>query len=421
MTRTSSTFDRRTLLKGAGGAAAAATMISLPGRPTAAQSGEGKIIVSTADFARDAMTPLFDAFTADSGIAVEWTSSPSAGGEQVTQLAPQFASESTPVDVLNCSDEAAPGFLRAGWLLPLNDALPEGFWDDFPQAMKDYVATWSSQDDQVYRVPNGWEYGYYWTRQDVLDELGLEAPATWDDMRALGEAAKARNMYAFGDAASQPSLAFVLAAYQTSQSGGDLFTFDDNTRAAFEFTKELLDKEYFPKDAINWNYDQSNAAYMEDQLVTMRQWSFFYDVSRANTEWFAEDKAVIALPPSGPARRGTWAGAWGWTVPAFTKVPDEAKAFVTYISAPEQAVTLADSLSNFITPRTSVVDALGDKPFVQLQKMYSDADVVTNRPFHARVSEAQAVVDTVFNGYLAGQFDIDEAMSTGTSDMEALG
>ena len=213
----------------------------------------------------------------------------------------------------------------------------------------------------------------------------------------------------------------MLAAYQTAQSGGDLFAFDDNTKAAFEFTKELLDQEYFPRDAINWNYDQSNAAYMEDQLVTMRQWSFFYDVSRANTEWFAEDKAVIALPPAGPARRGTWAGAWGWTVPAFTSVPDQAKEFVSYISAPDQAAALADALSNFITPRTSVVTALADKPFVALQQMYSDADVVTNRPFHPRVSEAQAVVDTIFNGYLAGQYDIDEAMSTGQGDIEALG
>jgi hypothetical protein len=68
-----------------------------------------------------------------------------------------------------------------------------------------------------------------------------------------------------------------------------------------------------------------------------------------------------------------------------------------------------------------VVSALSDNPFVALQGMYSDADVVANRPFHPRVSEAQAVVDTVFNGYLAGQYDIDEAIETGMSDIEALG
>lgn len=420
MTRTDSRIDRRTLLKGAGGAVAATAMISLPGRPTVAQSGEGKVIVSTWDFAEEPLKPVFDAFTAETGIAVEWTANPSAGGEQVTQLAPQFASETTPVDVLNCSDEAAPGFIRAGWLTPLNETLGEGFWDDFPQAMKDYVAVWSTQDEQVYRVPNGWDFGYYWTRQDMLAELGLETPASWDDLRALGEAAKAKGIYAFGDAASQPSLAFVYAAYQDAQAGGDLFTFDEGTKAAFEFSKELIDQGYFPKDAINWTYDQSNAAYMNDQLVTMRQWSFFYDVARANTEWFAEDKAVIELPPAGPARRGTWAGAWGWTIPTFTEVPDQAKEFVKYITAPEQAVTLADTLNNFITPRTSVVTALGDKPFVALQKMYSDGDVVTNRPYHPRVSEAQAVVDTVFNGYLAGQYDIDQAIETGKNDIAAL-
>ena len=110
-------------------------------------------------------------------------------------------------------------------------------------------------------------------------------------------------MFAFGDAAAQPSLAFVFAAYQTSQTDGDLFAFDDGTGRVR--IRKVVDNEYFLKDAIKWDYNQLNAAYMADQLVTMRQWSYFWDVSRADTAWFADDKAVIELPPEGPARRGT--------------------------------------------------------------------------------------------------------------------
>ena len=134
--------------------------------------------------------------------------------------------------------------------------------------------------------------------------------------------------------------------------------------------QELVDNGYFLKDAINWDYNQLNAAYMADQLVTMRQWSYFWDVSRADTAWFADDKAVIELPPEGPARRGT-AGARGWTIPTFAEKMDEAKAFVNYMTAPEQAVTLAQARSNFITRRASVLEEGADNPFVQLQGMCS--------------------------------------------------
>jgi trehalose/maltose transport system substrate-binding protein len=411
-------IDRRRLITGA---AATAVAVSLPGRATVARAAEsGTITVSTWSFAQKPLQPIVDKFTADTGIKVVWADNPSAGGDQVTQLTPQFASGSTPIDVLSASDEATPTFLRAGWLMPLDDLLPAGFWDDFPQAMTDYTKTWSTLDGKTYRVPHGWEYGYYWVRQDLLDEWGVAAPASWDDLLALQAKASANKMYAFGDAASQPSLAFVYAAYLASQSGGDVFAFDDGTRQAYAFAKELIDKGVFPKDALNWTYDQSNAAYMNNQLVTMRQWSFFYDVARGNKAWFAEDKAVIVLPPAGPKQRGTWAGAWGWTIPTATKVPDQAKQFLTYITAPDQALACAKALTNFISPRKSILAGMPDSPFVKLQGQYSDAGVVTLRPFNVRVAEAQSVVDSTLSGYLSGQYDLDKAMATGKSEIEAL-
>jgi ABC-type glycerol-3-phosphate transport system substrate-binding protein len=271
-------LNRRTLLKGAGASAAIAA-ISLRGRPTRAQSGT-EIVVSAQEFSHEPLQPFIEEFNAATGVTVTFFANPSAGGEQVAQLTPQFAAGSTPIDVVSSSDEAAPAFIRAGWMEPLNDIIPAGFWDDWDQSVRDYVAIWSTLEDQVYRIPHGWSVGYYWTRKDLLTEWGLKAPETWDGIREIGEAAKAKGMYAFADAGSKPSLAFVYAAYVVAQAGGNIFDFDAGTQEAFAFARELVDKEYFPKAAANWTYDQLNAAYMGDQLATMREWSFFYDVAR---------------------------------------------------------------------------------------------------------------------------------------------
>lgn len=99
----------------------------------------------------------------------------------------------------------------------------------------------------------------------------MEAPASWDDLRALGEAAKSEGTFAFADAASKPSLAFVYGAYVVARAGGSIFDFDEGTKTAFEFAREMIDQEFFPKSAANWTYDQLNAAYMDDSLVTLRQ------------------------------------------------------------------------------------------------------------------------------------------------------
>jgi ABC-type glycerol-3-phosphate transport system substrate-binding protein len=416
--------SRRSVLKGAGGAIGASAFVggTFLRETTKIRAQEGtEIVVSAQQFSHEPLQPFIDEFTEETGITVSFFANPAAGGEQVAQLTPQFAASSTPVDVLSSSDEAAPLFIRAGWMEPLNEIIPEGFWDDWDPSVVEYVNIWSSIEGEVFRIPHGWSVGFFWTRQDLLEGYGLESPATWDDLRELGEAARNDGLYAFADAASRPSLAFVYAAYVVAQSGGNIFAFDEQTRDAFAFARELVDNEYFPRDAANWTYDQLNAAYMGDQLVTMRQWPFFYDVVRDNTEWFSEEKATIVLPPGAPdGQRATWAGAWGWMVPQFSERKEAALEYIRFMTAPERAGPLAEAMSDYITPRQSTFEYLGGEGLVQYHQEYSEAGVITPRPFHPRVSEAQSIVDTYFNGYLLDQYTLDEVIENGRSEIEEL-
>lgn len=114
-----------------------------------------QIVVFAQQFSHEPLQPFIDELTEATGITVEFFANPSAGGDQVAQLTRQFAASSSPVVVLSSSDEAAPLFVRAGWMEPLNDIIAEGFWDDWDQSVRDYVAIGSTVDDQVYRIPHG--------------------------------------------------------------------------------------------------------------------------------------------------------------------------------------------------------------------------------------------------------------------------
>lgn len=107
-------------------------------------------------------------------------------------------------------------------------------------------------------------------------------------------------------------------------------------------------------------------------------------------------------------------------VPRFSQKKEAAKEYVRFMTAPERAGALAEAMSDYITPRQSTFEAMGDTGLVPNLKEYSEAGVITPRPFHPRVSEAQAVVDTYFNGYLTGQYTIDEAIANGQRDIAAL-
>jgi ABC-type glycerol-3-phosphate transport system substrate-binding protein len=116
----------------------------------------------------------------------------------------------------------------------------------------------------------------------------------------------------------------------------------------------------------------------------MREWTFFWDVAKANTQWYSPEKVSITVPPAGPGGSKTWAGGWGWAIPRFTKNKDAAKEFIRYISSAEIAPKLARASSFFVTSRNSVMSELGGEGITQYMKLYTDRGVVTPRPYHVR-------------------------------------
>lgn len=372
-------------------------------------------------FAHEAIQPIVDDFTAETGIEVVLEEGPASGQDLLTQLVPAFSSGTTPYDVVDADDPAVAALIAGGWLEPLGDETTAGYYSDLSAGMEASHEQWNVVDGDSYRLYHNYELGYYWVNQELLDARGLSAPTTWDELETVGAALKEEGIYVFADAAAKPGLTFVYLAYMAAQAGGNIYEADEGTRTAFEFSKKLVDEGYFPKEAITWNYDQSNAAYMEESVATMRQWTFFDGVSTANTEWYNDQKAVIVDPPAGPAGSKTWAGGWGMAIPKASKNVEAAKQFVEYMNEPEVAARLAEASSFFISSRTSILDAMGDSGIVAQLKHYSDSDFVVPRPFHPQAAKAEAVVDDIGQSYLTGQITIDEAMDRLATEIADLG
>jgi multiple sugar transport system substrate-binding protein len=340
----------------------------------------------------------------------------------MTQLIPAFSSGSTPFDVLDADDPSAEAFASAGWLEPLDDALEPHFWSDSPPSMIGATRTWNQIGGKTYRIYHNWELGYFWNRKDVLDALHLKVPTTWDELVMVGKAAaQKKHMWGFADAVSKPGLTFVYLAYIVAQAGGKLYEFDERTRRGFQFAHDLIYKhQIFPKAALTWTYDQLNAAYTGSRLLTMREWTFFWDVSKAQKQWYNLSKVHITLPPAGPGGAKTWAGGWGWTIPKFTKNKEAAKEFIRFITSRRNAPRLARASSFFVTSRHSVMDVLGNQGITRYMKLYTDKGAVTPRPHTKQAAKAETIIDDIGQAYLTNQIDLNTAMQQGKQRVTAL-
>lgn len=425
-------ITRRTFLRGTAGGIAAALAANVPGKfltqgiyAPALLRQSNTVIFAIQEFAHPIIQSVLPKFEEDTGLTVQLEGGPVSGNDMLTRYSPAFASGTSPVDLFSDADDSSPTFMRAGWVLPLNDVIPQEIWDDFPPSMQDHIRGFLSIDDVPYRIPHEFAVGYFFTRQDLLDEKGFSAPTTWDEMIEIGkELTDAPNgIYATTDALIKPALMYVYVAYLASQSGGKVFEFDEATGSALQFLYDMIHTHgIFPETALNQDYTAQNELYMQDKIYFMRQWPFFQGVAEANTDWYAPEKATIVLPPAGEAGSKSWIGGWGFSIPTYAPNLDGAKALLQYLTSKEVAPELAKQQGFLLTPRYSILEALADSDdeLIAAMSMYAENDVFAPRPFHPRVAEAQTVVDDMASLFLTKQASLSEVLEQGKALIKAL-
>ena len=426
------TMSRRTFLKGSAGAIAAALSATGGGKflsqgifaPNVVSAQNNTVVFAIQEFTHDIIRGVLPQFEEATGLTVELEGGPVSGNDMLTRYATQFASGQSSVDLFSDADDSSPTFMRAGWVKPLNDVIPQETWDDFPASMHDHIDGFLSIEGERYRIPHEFAVGYFFNRQDWLDEHGLSAPSTWEELVEFGKEFSDADAGVWGttDGLIKPALLYVYVAYLTAQSGGMVFDFDEATGEALQFLYDMIHThQIFPETALNNDYTAQNELYMADKVAFMRQWPFFQGVAEGNEDWFAPEKLVITVPPAGPAGSKSWIGGWGYSIPTYAPNPEGAEELIRFLTSTEIAPVLAEQQGFLLTPRASILEVLDqDNPLVQAMSLYASEDVFAARPFHPRVAEAQTVVDDMASLFLSNQSSLSEVLAQGKELIAAL-
>jgi ABC-type glycerol-3-phosphate transport system substrate-binding protein len=357
-------------------------------------------------------------FTKNTGIDVEVVLRTDTKETELARLASAFQSGTSPYDVIDFEDELTTSFSQAGYMIGLDDLLPADFWDDFPPEMVAYSKTWSTYNDETFRIIHNWEMPYWWYRKDWFDEKGVAVPTTWDEVKALGEVFtdESQGVWASEDGLIKGAFLNVYLAWITLQAGGNPFDVGPEYKMALEYIYDLMytSKALNPA-SLQKDYNQQNGDYVADKVAFMRQWPFFGDVARSddNKAWFSEDKVTVALPPAGPGGKAgsTYAAAWGFGIVKTSPNLEEAKELVKFLVSKEVAVEAMKVGFWFLSARKSVLAAAPqDSWLVKQLKMYTDAGVIGVRPFHPSFVEALTILEDTAAAYLTNQISLDDSL-----------
>jgi ABC-type glycerol-3-phosphate transport system substrate-binding protein len=367
-------------------------------------------------------------FTKQTGITVEIVNRTDTKETELTRLASAFQANTSPYDVIDFEDELTTSFSRAGYMVPLDDVIPQEVWDDFSPAMMEYTKVWSAFNGETFRIIHNWEMPYWFYRKDWFDSKGVDVPKTWDDVKAMGATFTdaSTNTWATEDGLLKGAFLNVYLAWITLQAGGNAFDLGDPYKTGLEYIYDLM----YTSNALNpaslqKDYNQQNADYIADKVAFMRQWPFVYDVVRSedNKAWFDnEDKLAFALPPVGPGGVGgsTYAAGWGFGLVKTAPNLDAAKTFIQFLNSNEVAAVAAQTSFWFVNARKSVLAALPDEGIVHMMNEYTKAGAIGVRPFHPKFVEALTVLEDTASEYLTKQISVDESISKAQDQLAKL-
>jgi ABC-type glycerol-3-phosphate transport system substrate-binding protein len=229
---------------------------------------------------------------------------------------------------------------------------------------------------------------YY--NKTMFADLGVEVPATWDELTAAAEKIKAAGETAFllgGGSDSWTSsilLDGIIDADVYSQTpdwmdqrkAGDVSFTDDDMRTAVTKWASLIKDGYTNDDALSLGYDQLSAKFAagEGAMYPMGSWA---GTTKADFE-----VGVFAIPTDDGSTVISQNFGQALAISAKTEFPDQARAFAVELATSVSAAT-AQLTSDSLIPTVKGYEIPADvTPLIrETVELYNSADATYVKPF----------------------------------------
>ena len=202
----------------------------------------------------------------------------------------------------------------------------------------------SSPDGKHWSVPSFSSTEVFYVRKDKLKEKGLALPETWDQVVEVAKAITVPGeFWGWGPQVGTPSydsevhLSSTMWAYgaKTWDESGKVAVDSAETRSVLNLFNDAWKAGIIPSDAPVWDDSSNNKAYLTG--ITGMIWntpSVLARMEKENPELLANTE--IMLIPKGPKGRFTAGYFYQWGAFKNSKYPEESKALMEYLMAPDQ-------------------------------------------------------------------------------------
>lgn len=316
----------------------------------------------------------------------------------------QQASSKTMPDVLMLDNGDLAQIADSGALAPLSD------FDITADGYAPGVVEASSYDGELYGIQPVANTIALFYNKDLLDDAGLTAPTTWDELKTTAAALTQGDTYgmAFSAAATEEGT-FQFLPFMWSNGGDESDVATQSTADALQLWTDLVNSGSASKSVLNWSQSDANDQFIAGKAAMMINgpWQF----PLLDEAGISYEIAPIPVPTAGAAVESPLGGET-WTVPQTgngAQMADAAKV-VECIGSDENQEYLATERDTVPTKLSVAAQFAVDQP-----KMQGFADQVPG--LRSRTAELGAEYPAASQKIYTA---IQIALTGGAAPLEAL-
>lgn len=358
------------------------------------------------------------------GVSVRAEALPSASDEQHQFYVINLRGGSSDFDVLALDVIWVAEFARAGWIADVGDLLPVAEHDEFFEAS---LAS-ATYEGRVYAVPWFVDAGLLYYRKDLLERHGFDAPRTWNELAVAAKTISEREpgMHGFVWQAKQyeglvcNALELVWSAGGDVLRDGDVVLNSEESRRALEFMQALVPRGISPELVTTSTEEPSRYIFGSGRAVFLRNWPYAWTLFERPDSAVRGKVGISPLPHFAGHASAAALGGWNLGINARSKYPDEAAAFVRFMTSPEaqRALALAYGLNPARRPLYSDPDLLSAQP--HLEELRAVLDAARSRPVTPRYAQLSQVLQSEFSAVVTGLETPEEALADAHGEAERI-
>lgn len=303
-------------------------------------------------------------------------------------------------------------FVKAGQVRALDDYYAKYGW-------KDRVAPWTlgrvTINDKLYGVPFRARGMGFWFRSDIMKELGLSLPKTYDEFEALCAKLKENDKYCVSVAGKFGWHLMRLVDYFLETKCGpekhnqlnrlEVSWEDQCVVDAYGLLKKWMDNGWIVPDFLGLSPDDARLPIFAGDAVMINEGPWFEGVLKADEQPF--ENYDFFVPPSGHEPLRYSAFPEQWMIAANAKHPDEGAAFIDWMTRPETVNQFLDAFagSAVVGYKPDCTTAPFECRWVEIITSKQETYPPTDQAFEKELMDGFFEVQS---GIVSGQFSPEE-------------